>query len=205
MPQFWFGVFNYFSGQTLYESIIYQIFNIFYTSCPIIIYAVIDKEFQPNILVENSLNYYHQGMNNSLFNAKIFWGWFAFGVFNSLFIVMLSVHIVNSNFVTDEGLMLGFWSAGTMVYGQCVFVANLKIIGFSHTYNFLSFSSIFLSIVSYICSLMIMNVAFDNSDLHGNIYPMMKTPNFHLGGGIISLAIFSIDFCFEMHKSIAKI
>ena len=34
-----------FSGQSLYDSYLYQLFNLFYTSLPIIIFAVFDQEF----------------------------------------------------------------------------------------------------------------------------------------------------------------
>lgn len=43
LPQFWYGFTNWFSGQTLYEKINFQFFNILYTSLPIILYALFDR------------------------------------------------------------------------------------------------------------------------------------------------------------------
>lgn len=40
LPQFFYSFYNNFSGQTLYDSYAYQLFNLFFTSLPIIIFAV---------------------------------------------------------------------------------------------------------------------------------------------------------------------
>lgn len=42
MPQFWFGFWNVFSGQTIYEDMLYQMYNLIFTAFPIGIYAVLD-------------------------------------------------------------------------------------------------------------------------------------------------------------------
>ena len=46
---FWYGTLSAFSGQTIYESFIYQLFNIVFTSVPIMYYSVFifqyDKEY----------------------------------------------------------------------------------------------------------------------------------------------------------------
>ena len=47
-----YGFDDVFSGQSLYDSYLYQCFNLFYTSLPIIIYAIFDQEF----VVEEFLN-----------------------------------------------------------------------------------------------------------------------------------------------------
>ncbi len=45
LPQYWFGFYTGFSGQTLYEALYYQMYNILFTSLPIIWYSVYDFEF----------------------------------------------------------------------------------------------------------------------------------------------------------------
>lgn len=42
VPQFWFGFLSVFSGQPLYEQWIYQLYNIIFTSIPIMWYAIFD-------------------------------------------------------------------------------------------------------------------------------------------------------------------
>lgn len=45
MPIFWFGFWDGFSGQLIYDPWIFQFFNVFYASVPIILYALFDEEF----------------------------------------------------------------------------------------------------------------------------------------------------------------
>ena len=64
-----------FSGQRLYDSWLYSFFNIFYSSWPIIIYALTDQEYSDKFLLENP-KLYTQGIRGELFNSKRFWLWF---------------------------------------------------------------------------------------------------------------------------------
>ncbi len=46
MPQFWYGALNTFSGQTIYEQWIYQLYNIVFTALPVMWYAFQDSEYE---------------------------------------------------------------------------------------------------------------------------------------------------------------
>ena len=46
MPLFWFGFWNVFSGQTLYENLLYQMYNLIFTAFPIGCYAVLDFQYR---------------------------------------------------------------------------------------------------------------------------------------------------------------
>ena len=48
---------NNFSGTTLYDPYLYQFFNLFYTSVPIMIYALFDSEYPDRIFETNFLLY----------------------------------------------------------------------------------------------------------------------------------------------------
>lgn len=200
LPQFWFGFFNYFSGQSLYDSFIYQMFNILYTSCPIMIYAVIDKELEPEILVANKLNYYDQGMKNSLFNRKVFWQWFFFGVLQSTILTLFSVYILGLNFINEEGMTQELWNLGTMIFGQTVFLANFKILCFSNTYNVMSISIILFTLTTFIISLLIANIV-KSSELYNGFNSLILTPYFHLGNTLIIFSTAFLDFGFESYIS----
>lgn len=53
LPQFWYGFTNGFSGVSLYDSYMYQCYNLFYTSLPIVLYAIFDEEFTPATLMNS--------------------------------------------------------------------------------------------------------------------------------------------------------
>lgn len=200
LPQFWFGFFNYFSGQTLYDSFIYQLFNIFFTSFPIIIYAIVDQEFNPEVLMANNLNFYKEGMEKECFNGKRFWMSFFFGSWQSLILVLFSFMSIEGNFINDQGFSQEFWEAGTMIFGQCVLISNLKILGFSNTFNFLSTIVMFFTCVSYFFSLLIANFVLE-TELYGRIFSIFKTPYFHFGNFLIVFSTCFFDYGYEMFKS----
>jgi magnesium-transporting ATPase (P-type) len=67
----------------------YQCYNMFYTSLPVIIYALFDEEFNGDFLTNRKYiiinlsdpSYYEQGPNDSLFNYSVFLYWIGFGAF----------------------------------------------------------------------------------------------------------------------------
>ena len=83
LPQFWYGIiFTNLSGVTLYDSNLYQLVNIFYTSVPIILYAIFDSDADDEIL-EFSPKYYFPGPKKYFFNSLVFWQWIGYGAFQA--------------------------------------------------------------------------------------------------------------------------
>jgi phospholipid-transporting ATPase len=110
MPIFWFGFWNGFSGQLIYDPWIFQFFNVFYASVPIIFFALFDEEFpDSNYLnirhkeiknnvksIENKIErnrleiepkWYDLGREGKMFNVKVFWGWMINGFAHSVIVL----------------------------------------------------------------------------------------------------------------------
>lgn len=89
LPQFWYAVlFQNLSGVTLYDAFLYQFVNILYTSAPIVIYAVFDRDTDVEV-IEKSPKYFFPGPKFLFFNATVFWQWFAFGVIHAFIITLI--------------------------------------------------------------------------------------------------------------------
>ena len=69
---FWYQLFNGFSGSNPIDGINLQIFNLVYTSIPIMIVAVLDQDLKPDKLL-HSYEYYEQGLNSRLYTRTKFW------------------------------------------------------------------------------------------------------------------------------------
>lgn len=79
LPQFWYGIiFENLSGVTLYDGTLYQLVNVVYTSVPIILFAIFDKDADEDIL-EYSSGFYFPGPKKYFFNSLVFWQWIGFG------------------------------------------------------------------------------------------------------------------------------
>lgn len=63
-------MFDIFSGQTLYDAYLYQLFNLFYASMPIVIYAVFDEEY-PSSFLDQAPAAYEQGIKGIKFYFKV--------------------------------------------------------------------------------------------------------------------------------------
>lgn len=71
--------------------------------------------------------------------------------------IIFSFVALNVNFSSENGYTMGFWESGTMTYGMCVVVANLKILMFSNLFNFLNLSIMVLSLLTYLLSLIVIS------------------------------------------------
>ncbi|EGR33192.1 hypothetical protein IMG5_206852 [Ichthyophthirius multifiliis] len=181
MPQFWYGLTNYLSGQTLYDSILYQFYNIIFTSLPIIVYATCDQEYSERELLSNEKkNYYQQGINNELFNSKIFWKSFISATIQGGIITMISLFAFEINFVNEEGRQQHFWATGIMVFGLNIIVSNIRVIIITNEYSFWFFICIIGSILSFFFALLVTNQII-YSDVYFSFYQVFSSFNFYAG------------------------
>jgi len=198
LPLFWYGVYNFFSALSLYDAFIYQLYNIFYSSLPIIVYGIFDREFTDDILVENRLNYYLQGIEKKLFNTKVFWSWFIYGTYVSVLLTFLSFQIMETSFVNDSGLTFNFWDTSIMIYGSVVVICNIHILTMSNTYNALSVLCIAGSVGLYPLTLLIY-VNFYQTEFSQNAIALTNTE--FLTQFVILCACCLPFFLFEAMKS----
>ncbi|KAL4478908.1 hypothetical protein ABPG72_019345 [Tetrahymena utriculariae] len=198
LPQFFYSFYNNFSGQTLYDSYIYQLFNVFYASLPIIIYAVYDYEFDYKVLLENKKNYYLQGLKHQLFNTQVFWAWFFSGVCQSVILAFFSYQSLEFSFSDSKGKTLGFWDSGTMVFGMAVVNANLKVLIISYEHSLGSLIINFGSMAFYLLTLVIISSTFTFSFIYGLFNDFIKSPDLHIGNILIIASTSMLDYFLEL-------
>lgn len=152
LPQFWYAFFNGLSGQTIYNPFLFQLYNIFYASLPIVIYAIFDKESKGSIFMNNP-KLYNLGRENKVFNVVSFWTWIFFGFLHSCMITIFLYFSIGINFNEgDQGYMQDMWSVGMGIFGVLITITNLKVLTMSNTHSPLSLIVIFGSIVVYIAT-----------------------------------------------------
>lgn len=133
MVQFLFGYFSIFSGQSMYEKWIYQIYNVTFTGLHNMWYALFDFEFEKEILMNTPI-LYSIGMHNLIFNMQEFWLWFAYACAQSAMILGVCFYVAEDSPVED-GKSFNFWAGGHHVYMNCVLLANLIIFKMQHNYT----------------------------------------------------------------------
>lgn len=154
MPQFVLGFYSYFSGIPLYDSYIYQLYNLIFTSIPIIIYGIFDKDAYYKRL-ENDVRMYFIGMRSLNFSLRKIVITIGSGILQGIIILLGSVFLLECSFYKDS--QIDIYSIGSIIYFICVIVVNLRLFFISGEITILSAMSIILSIFSYIITIFIFN------------------------------------------------
>ena len=200
LPQFWFGFLDGFSGQTTYNPFLFQLYNIFYASLPIVIYAVLDKEEKGSFFLKNP-NTYFQGPTNKLFNVKVFWQWIFFGVWQSGVLLFFTLWAIGDNFLEkNNAFTLNFWGVGMAVYGFVIVLTNLKVLIMSSQHSILSLIIIFGSILLYIISYVITSSEVHSFDDYGTFDRNFSSGNFYFVFFLLLISTTLIDTAFERYQ-----
>lgn len=148
LPQFWFGFASAFSGQTLYEAIIYQGFNIVFTAFPIMWFAMFDEEFTKQTFISEP-KHYRIGLVHEYYSIKLLTWTEIKGILNALFITCFVFLTLNGNEVIGDGKNGSFWESSTILYGIVVINANVYVLQRTCTHTWWSTLLISLSIISF--------------------------------------------------------
>lgn len=71
---------------------------------------------------------YQIGLDYSCYTLKLMTGYIIYGLVQSIIIYLLAYVLVCNNDMQGNGKTIGFWIIGHVVYGSCIFVANLVIL-----------------------------------------------------------------------------
>ncbi|KAI9485043.1 hypothetical protein BDB00DRAFT_773719 [Zychaea mexicana] len=115
LTQFWYTIFNGFSGQTLYESWTMSCFNVIFTILPPMVIGIFDQ-FAAARLLDKYPQMYMLGQSNEFFNQKRFWGWILNAVYHSalLFFIGMAAFMNDADF--ENGWTGGHWWVGTTIF-----------------------------------------------------------------------------------------
>lgn len=128
---FAFGVASFFSGSIIFEVVIYQFFNSFFTSGAILCWAVVDNEYSFGQSLQLPI-VYRRGMNGEYFNLSTYWKNIFLGAYhgaaNLLFVVVMMEHGV----ISKHGRISYMVETGMVVFASMVIIVNMKVVLMSH-------------------------------------------------------------------------
>lgn len=184
LPLFVFGLFSVFSGQLIFNTWTYQLFNVTYAALPICVYAVFDREMELDLL---NYSHYYIGIQDLMFSTKIFWKWVLEGIVHTfVFTVVGLLGISYASGYSDSGRMNNVFVVGTLIYGLMVILSNLKILTFTYSFYWFNLGLIFFSIIFYFYSTQVLDSVLpisewlDNYEMYFSIYQLYKNPNAYL-------------------------
>ncbi|XP_068179202.1 phospholipid-transporting ATPase ID [Antennarius striatus] len=126
MVHFWFGFFCGFSAQTVYDQYFITLYNIVYTSLPVLAMGIFDQDVPD----QRSLEYpklYEPGQLNLLFNKREFFICIAQGIFTSV-VLFFVPYAVLSNATQSTGVPLADYQTFAVTTATAlVIVVNVQI------------------------------------------------------------------------------
>ncbi|XP_046892694.1 phospholipid-transporting ATPase IF isoform X1 [Hypomesus transpacificus] len=126
-PQFLYQFFCLFSQQTLYDSVYLTLYNICFTSLPILVYSLFEQLVHPHVL-QSKPALYRDISRNSKLSFKTFLYWTLLG-FCHAFIFFFGSYILmgEDTSLMGNGQMFGNWTFGTLVFTVMVITVTLKL------------------------------------------------------------------------------
>ncbi|KAI8981510.1 hypothetical protein BDB01DRAFT_794396 [Pilobolus umbonatus] len=205
LTQFWYAIFNGFSGQTLYESWTMSCFNVFFTFLPPMAVGLFDQFVKASLLVKHP-QMYILGQKNEFFNQKRFWGWILNAIYHSALLFFLGMAAFTDDSVFQNGVSGGQWWVGTTIFSATLATILMKAALIADTWTKYSFIAIpgsmviwfiFLPLVSYVGPLIPGDLFME---YNGIVPQLLGNINFWLFFIMVPLACILRDYLWKYYK-----
>lgn len=127
LPQFVYGGYCLFSGQSTYYDSLLQLFNVCFTALPIMYYAVYDQDVSPPMALAYP-KLYQDGYLHSFLNIKIFLYWMFEAIISSILIAVVPTQLLPLASWSGEGKDNDLWALGLTQNFIVVFLANIRLV-----------------------------------------------------------------------------
>jgi len=184
LPQYFLGCVSGFSGQKLYNDLVYQSYNVVHSMLPIMLFGILDQDVSKT----NSLRFpelYGAGLRHEYLNVKVSAGWLVSGVWHSMVIFFLPYYVLsNGNYSHVDGKANDIWLLGALVYLLVTITVNLRALLETYFISGLTFFGLAFSFVWWILMHFWLSGFFTNTvitaELHGTTQRIFGCPMIYL-------------------------
>ncbi|XP_055617498.1 phospholipid-transporting ATPase IF isoform X2 [Toxorhynchites rutilus septentrionalis] len=203
--QFYFQIHSMFSSQSVYDSVFLMLYNVLYTSLPVLVLALTEKPYTEEVLMKEP-SLYQRVAGNKQYAWKYFIGWMLLAVYHSLIIYFFCWTIWGNN-----SAIYAWWPStanfacfGTIMIHNVVVLANLKLLLEAIYRSYAFIATIMLSIFGFMGTTFIynlLNVSYDGDMLQ--VYNnLLSSMTFWLLCLLILVAAFIPDFTLFAGRSL---
>ncbi|XP_020511028.2 phospholipid-transporting ATPase IH isoform X2 [Labrus bergylta] len=148
-PQFLYQFFCGFSQQPLYDTAYLTLYNISFTSLPILLYSLIEQHINMDILKKDP-SLYRDIAKNSLLRWRNFIYWTVLGVYDAVVMFFGAYFLFDNTTFTSNGQMFGNWTFGTLVFTVLVFTVTFKLALDTHYWTWINHFIIWGSLIFFV-------------------------------------------------------
>ncbi|EFA80510.1 P-type ATPase [Heterostelium album PN500] len=171
--QLWFNIDTQFSGQTYIDEINNILINILYTSFPIIVYAVTDRDIHPKFLKKYPI-LFKETQKGDNFNWKIFSTWILHGIYCSVVIYYVMSSVFDDGPTGSNGKIGGLWSQAAASLFALTLMIQLMLILTVNSWNRVQHWATWVSIAFFF----VFQIAYSFlASMFGNLYYYMVFVN----------------------------
>lgn len=124
VPVFIFGNFSSFSGQPFYEQMIYQLYNVAFTSLPAVFYAIFDR---PMDLESMNEQHYSPGRKRRYFNEKVLCLWLGASFLQSAWLILVVCGTLADGTVSQDRTGGDLWTMGAAIFIWVIVGVNVTL------------------------------------------------------------------------------
>jgi phospholipid-translocating P-type ATPase (flippase) len=145
LTQFWFVLYNGFSGTSIHDKWTVAFYNVFFTAVPIMVLAVYDRDV-PDHIVESFPELYKQGHKHVFFNKWNFIGWVANSIYHSAVCFFIPLYCMQNNLFMD-GQEMDMISFGICIYTCVLITVTTKCVIEMSSYTWIHHVSVYASVI----------------------------------------------------------
>ncbi|XP_021747972.1 phospholipid-transporting ATPase 3-like [Chenopodium quinoa] len=199
LTQFWFTLQAGFSGQRYYDDWFQAFYNVFFTSLPVLMLGLFDKDVSAS-LSKKYPQLYMEGLRNAFFEWRIVAIWTFFSLYQSI-IFFYFVTTSGSKPQTSAGKMFGLWDISTMAFTCVVVTVNLRLLLCCNSITRWHHISVWGSIIAWFLFIFGYSGIMTNGDRQENIFfvifVLMSTPYFYLALFLVPVVALVGDFLYQ--------
>ncbi|KAL0477513.1 phospholipid-transporting ATPase [Acrasis kona] len=143
--QFWFVFYNAYTGASVYDSLLLSLYNIVFTSIPIMAFGLFDRD----VSIEASMNIpqlFSLGQRGHYFDIRVFVGWLFTSAWHSVCCFFIPYYSLSTLY---NGAVAEFSYLSYIVYTSVITVVSLKVALESASMTVFNYLSVYGSILSW--------------------------------------------------------
>jgi len=207
LSSFYFGFYNGFSGQILYNEWAYQLYNIVFTCVPILLYAVIDRDHTDKYLIHHP-QLYHISQSGEYFNPKVFFTWIAESLLAAFLLIFIPLSCYDVTSPDHTAQSAGIWTVGIVILTAIVFVANIRLTLITNSWIWVTHFFLWGSIAAYFLAIIVLNTsnafAKAGSDYFWTVFRAMNSGRFWLTVFVSTLIALYIPFTYVSFTTLRR-
>ncbi|KAI9168771.1 hypothetical protein LWI28_001718 [Acer negundo] len=199
LTQFWFTFQCGFSGQRYYDDWFQSLYNVIFTSLPVIMLGLFEKDVSAS-LSKKYPELYKEGMRNVFFTWRVVAIWAFFSVYQSL-VLYYFVAISSSSAQNSSGKIFGLWDVSTMAFSCVVVTVNLRLLMMCNTITRYHYITVGGSVLAWFIFAFIYCGIMTPQDRQENvyfvIYVLMSTFYFYFTLLLVPVVALLGDFIYQ--------